>query len=211
MMRAGLTLLLSAQADLKVVGEAANREDAFEVVRREQPDILVVDLHLGEEHAADFLEELLGICKARAIIVTGSSDENEMHRAIRAGAVGLVYKEEDPEVLVRAIRKVHGGEAWFSRSLMMSTLSRLRSENSSEGESDPEASKIAGLTAREREIVALAASGCDRRKMARTLHLSESTVRNHLTSIFGKLGVPNQLALVLYAQQHGLDKPTRDR
>src|SRR6186997_2116685 len=143
MIRAGLQLLLSAHADLKVVGEAANRKEAFEVVGREQPDILVVDLELGEESAVDFLEALLGTCKARAIILTGSSNEHEIHRAVRAGAMGVVYKEEDPEVLVRAIRKVHSGDAWLSAALRMSILSRFRESQASRGASDPDASRIA--------------------------------------------------------------------
>src|SRR5262249_54068755 len=102
-------------------------------------------------------------------------------------------------------RTVYGGEAWLSRSLMTAALSRFRS--SRRNTKSPEAVKIATLTAREREIVALVACGSNRKRIAERLFVSEITVRNHLTSIFAKLELSNQFQLAFYAQRHGLDKP----
>jgi DNA-binding NarL/FixJ family response regulator len=203
--RAGLKMLLTSQPDIEVVGEALDRKGAFEVGERVRPDLFLVDIQLGRESAVDFLNELLTACEARAILLTGASTEEQIERAIQAGATGLVYKEEAPEVLIRAIRKVHSGEAWLSRAVMTSALSRFRHPPDSKTSSNTEAGKIETLTAREREIVALIAKGLNRKKVSERLFVSEATVRNHLSSIFAKLGVSNQFELAFYAQRHGLD------
>jgi two-component system, NarL family, nitrate/nitrite response regulator NarL len=205
--RRGLKMLLACEPDIEVVGEAVDRKSAFEVADRQCPDLFLVDLQLGREFAVDFLGELMNSCDAKAVVLTGSTNEEDIHLAIQAGATGLVRKDEDAEVLIRAIRKVHQGEAWLSRSLMTTALSRLRENQSRKPDVNPETAKIASLTTREREIVTLVASGINRRGIAEKLCLSDATVRNHLTSIFGKLGVTNQFELVFYAQKHGLDNP----
>jgi len=203
--RAGLRVMLAAYPDIDVAGEAADKKEAFEMAKLKRPHVLLVDLQLGEVSALEFLEELIAASGARAIVVTGSSNDDEIHRSIQAGATGLVFKHEDPDVLIRAIRKVYAGEAWLSRTLMTSALLRLRASRSA-APPDPETVKIGTLTAREREIVALVATGLGRQGIAEKLCVSEGTVRNHLTSIFGKLDLSNQLGLVFYAQKHGLDK-----
>jgi len=203
--RAGLKVVLSAYPDIEVVGEAADRDEAFEMAKAKRPDILLVDLQLDKTSALDFMEQLLAGCQARVVLVTGTSNHDEILQAIDAGATGLVFKNEEPQVLIRAIRKVHSGEAWLSRSLLTSALFRLRASRASK-EPDPETVKIATLTAREREVVALAATGIGRQAIADKLCVSEGTVRNHLTSILGKLDLANQMGLVFYAQKYGLDK-----
>jgi DNA-binding NarL/FixJ family response regulator len=208
--RAGLKILLESQAGIEVVGEAANRQGAFEIAKRESPDIFLVDIQLGQESALDFMPELLTLTNAKAILLTSAASEEQIHRAILAGATGLVYKDENLDVMIRAIRMVHSGEAWLSRSLMTDALSRLRkAPHLRKTNSDPEEAKIAALTVREREIVGLIARGMNRKKIAAKLCVSEVTVRNHLTSILGKLDLANQFDLVFFAQRHGLDLPSK--
>ena len=204
--RAGLRMLLASEPGIEVVGEAVDRKGAFEVAERECPNLFLVDIQLGSESAIDFLEELLKRCNASAILLTGTDKEDQIQRGIEAGASGLVFKGENPEVLIRAIERVHAGEAWFSRSLLSSALLRLRAVRSNRVNTDVEVTKIANLTGREREIVALVSTGLNRKRIAESLFVSDATVRNHLTSIFGKLDVPNQFELVFYAQRHGLDE-----
>ena len=205
--RSGIRVLLASQHGIEVVGDAIDRKGAFELAHRESPDIFLVDIHLATESAVDFLEELLAFSGGKAILLTGIDSEEEIQRAIEAGASGLVYKGEEPELLFRAIERVHAGEAWLSRSLLSSALRRLRTRRSDKTKNDPDIAKLAKLTAREREIAALVTSGLSRKKIAEKLFVSECTVRNHLTSIFGKLEVANQLELVFFAQRHGLGKP----
>jgi DNA-binding NarL/FixJ family response regulator len=198
-------MLLEAQPDIDVVGEAADRKSALEIANRERPDLFLVDVQLGGESAVDFLKELLAISQASAILLTGTSDKEEIYRAIAAGATGLVYKDEDTEVLIRAIRKVHAGEGWMSRSLMTSALSRLSRTHPTNNVHDPDAARIETLTPREREVIMIVAGGANRKKAAQQLFVSEATVRNHLTSIFAKLELSSQFDLVFYAQRYGLD------
>jgi len=127
--RAGLRVMLMAHSDIEVVGEAADRKEAFDIVKQKRPDVLLVDLQLGETSALDFLEELMNVSGARSIVVTGSTNDEEIHRSIQSGATGVVFKNENPDVLIRAIRKVYAGEPWLSRTLMTSALTRLRAKN----------------------------------------------------------------------------------
>jgi DNA-binding NarL/FixJ family response regulator len=203
--RAGLRMLLSSQPEVEIVGEASDRKGAFEIAENQRPDLFLLDLQLGQESAADFLHELLGLGKANAILYTGTSNDENIQRGIESGALGLVYKHENPEMLIRAIYKVHAGEAWLPRSLMTRALSQLRTNQFKKEHANPETAKIASLTPREREIAALVASGISRKAIAEKLFVSDATVRNHLTSIFGKLDVGNQFELVFYAQRNGLD------
>src|SRR5262245_10788523 len=207
MVREGIRRLLETDPHIDVVGEATNRQEAFEVAQHEQPNLFLVDVMLGQEAAGDLLGELLAGCeRSRAILLTGTSDVQELERAIEAGASGLVFKEEAVGVLNHAIQTVHAGGVWLSSSLMNTLRNRLTKPA---GKSSPlekdEMSKIASLTPREREIVTLIASGLNRKRAAEKLQVSEATIRNHLTSILGKLDLRNQFELAFYAQRHGLN------
>ena len=200
MVRAGLKMLLGVEPTIEVIGETSHRREALEIASRGRPDIFLVDIILGLELAIDFLPELLARSKnTRAIVLTGITDRDQLCRAVKAGARGLVYKDEAPEVLIRAIQNVHSGDIWLPRALMALALSEALA-----GEHSPEAGKIASLTPREREIVALIAGGVNRQRVAEQLFISEATVRNHLTSILSKLDLANQFELVFYAQRNGL-------
>src|SRR5262249_19057178 len=128
----------------------------------------------------------------------------EIHRrAVRLGAMGLVTKDESTEVLLQAIAKVHAGEVWLDRTLLASVLGEITRSGKAQPV-DPEALKIATLTAREREIITLVGQGYRNRHVADRLCIAEATVRHHLTSIFAKLQVTDRLELVIYAYRHGL-------
>jgi DNA-binding NarL/FixJ family response regulator len=151
------------------------------------------------------MAELLStFAPARALIVTGSTDPDAHQRAIKSGAMGIVLKEQASEVLLTAIEKVHAGEVWLSRSMTASILSRM-----SNNPNDVEAQKIESLTKREHEIIVLVAQGLKRTQIADKLFISETTVRNHLTSILSKLGLSDRFELVFFAFRNGLAKPPR--
>jgi DNA-binding NarL/FixJ family response regulator len=120
--------------------------------------------------------------------------------------VGLVLKEKAAEVLLKAIERVHAGEVWLDRTLLASVLGDL-TRASLKQPIDPEAIKIATITAREREVIGLIGQGLKNRQIGERLFISETTVRHHLTSIFGKLEVADRLELVIYAYRYGLARP----
>jgi two-component system nitrate/nitrite response regulator NarL len=206
-MRAGLRMLIESHPGMKVVGEAADAAAAVAVTTRERPNIILLDLDLGDDNGLDCLPNLLAAAPVHVLVLTGVSDYEVHRRAARLGAMGLVHKAKAAEVVLKAIEKVHAGEIWFDRSLlggMLNDLSRAGRQN----KNDPEATKIASLSPREREVVALICEGLKNRQIGERLFISETTVSHHLTSIFGKLGVTDRLELVVYAYTHGIVKPT---
>jgi two-component system nitrate/nitrite response regulator NarL len=117
-----------------------------------------------------------------------------------AGAMGVVLKEHAAEVLIKAINKVHQGEVWLDRSMMGTVLDEMTQAP----EIDPEGARIASLSDREREVIALIAEGLKNKQIAQRLFISETTVTHHLSSIFSKLDVSDRLELIIYAFRHGL-------
>jgi two-component system, NarL family, nitrate/nitrite response regulator NarL len=205
--RAGLRMLIESRPGLLVVGEAATTTDALVVAEREQPDIILLDLDLGGDNGLNILPELFATAKhARVLILTGVRDPEEHQRAVRLGAMGVVLKEKAADELLKAIEQVHIGEVWLDGALMARVLGRV---GATETPINPETAKIATLTDREREVIALICEGLQNRVIGDRLFISETTVRHHLTSIYDKLGVANRLELVIYAYRHGLAKQPR--
>ena len=202
--RAGLKMLIEQHSRLIVVGEAATARDAIRTAIRETPDVIVLDLDLGVESGLDVLTALnkVHLC-SRVLVLTGSHDSGAHRRAVRLGAVGLVLKEKAPDVVIKAIEKVHAGEVWLDRVMIARVLGELLHHPSGNPPS-PEAVRIAQLTGRQREVVALIGKGHKNRQIADLLCISEATVRHHLTSIFSKLGLTDRVDLVIYAYRHGL-------
>ncbi|MCZ7572244.1 MAG: response regulator transcription factor [Ardenticatenaceae bacterium] len=202
--RTGLRMLIETRPGLVVVGEAGNRADALAAAARQHPGIILLDLDLGAENGLDFLPELLSTAgESRVIVLTGLRDTEVHHRAVHLGAMGLVLKEQAAEVLLKAIEKVYAGETWLDRTMTASVLAQLARAREARA-ADPEAAKIATLTEREREVVALVGEGLKNRQIAERLSISETTVRHHLTSIFSKLEVSDRLELLIYAYRHDL-------
>jgi two-component system nitrate/nitrite response regulator NarL len=211
LVRTGLRILLERQPRITVVGEAASGADALAIACREQPDIILLDLDLGGENSLNFLPELLGGAnRARVILVTGVRAPEEYYRAVQLGAMGLVRKEQAADVLIQAIEKVHAGEVWLESSMVTRALAEMSGQRAvGEEQTKPEAAKIARLTAREREVIALIGEGLYNKQIAMRLSISEATVSHHLTSIFDKLGLANRFDLVIYAYRHSLAEPPR--
>jgi two-component system, NarL family, nitrate/nitrite response regulator NarL len=205
--RAGLRMLLENHNGMEVVGEAGSRADAVSIAAREQPEIILLDLDMGNESGLDFLRELLATAtRARVVMLTGVRDPEAHRRAVLLGAMGLVLKDKAAEDLIKAIEKVHAGEAWLDRSLTASVLSEISNFDTS-SRPDPQAKKIKSLTGREREVVGLVCEGLKNKQIADRLFISEATVRNHLTSILSKLELSDRFELALYAYRHHLAKP----
>ena len=190
---------------MTVVAMTGTASEALSLAAREQPDIIVLDLMLGDEDGLDFLPQL---CKtspnSRVLILTGVQGTDAHRMAIRRGAMGIVLKQQAADLLLKAIRKVHAGEVWIDRSMMSSVLSDVRNERHEEA--DPEAGKITSLTPREREVIALVSEGLKNKLIGERLFISETTVTHHLSSIFSKLDVSDRLELIIYAFRHGLAK-----
>jgi len=201
--RAALRMLIESRPGLVVVGEATNHAEALALAAREQADIFLLDLALGTENGLDLLPKLRVVARDARVLVLTALHGVDMHRqAIRQGAMGLVLKEQAPEVLLKAIEKVYAGEIWLDRAMLASVLGELVSDGTRPA--NAVATRIATLTERERDVMALVGQGCKNKQISDRLSITETTVRHHLTSIFAKLGVESRLELVIFAHQHGL-------
>ena len=203
--RTGLRMLIEQDQTMTVVAMAGTPAEALLMAERERPDIIVLDLMLGDDNGLEFLPQL---CKAspnsRVLVLTGVQATDSHRMAIRRGAMGIVLKQQAAELLLKAIQKVHAGEVWIDRSMMGSVLTDVRKERHEEP--DPEATKITSLTRREREVIALVSEGLKNKLIGERLFISETTVTHHLSSIFSKLEVSDRLELIIYAFRHGLAK-----
>jgi two-component system, NarL family, nitrate/nitrite response regulator NarL len=201
--RAGLRMLIDQNPSMKVVGLAGNRSEALAVAAEEQPNIIILDIILGDEDGLTFLPDLREVAKnSRVLVLTGLRSSESQRRAMRAGAMGIVLKEHAADVLIKAINKVHAGEVWLDRLMMGRVLQDITDEK----QADPDKEKIATLTEREREVVGLVGEGLKNKQIAERLFISETTVTHHLSSVFSKLHVSDRLELTIYAFRHGLAK-----
>lgn len=208
LLRDGLRVLINAQPDLEVVGEAAGREEALAGVNQLQPNVVLLDIDLGDDDGLELLPYLLDrVPDMHVIMLTGVRDPEVHRRAVLLGAMGLVLKEKAAETVLRAIEKVCAGEVWLDRGLIASILNeRVRNGPAN---SSPESDKIARLTEREREVVKLVGAGMRNKDICERLVISEATVRHHLTSIFSKLGVSDRFELAIYAYRNHLAEVPR--
>jgi DNA-binding NarL/FixJ family response regulator len=173
-------------------------------VEREQPDIILLDLKMNGESGLDFIPDLTKASEtARILILTGQSEEELFKQAIYLGAVGLVSKEKPPEVLIKAVKRVHAGEVWLDRTMTASVLGDI-ARGGPVKETNPEDARIESLTDREREVIVSVGEGLKNKQIAERLFISDVTVRHHLTSIYAKLDVGNRLELIIYAYRYGL-------
>jgi two-component system, NarL family, nitrate/nitrite response regulator NarL len=204
LVRVGLRFLIESYAGMKVVGEAGEAKEGLEIVACQKPDIILLKLDADSNLTLPIIRELYKISNCSRIILITQLNESQVHlRAVQEGALGIVLKTQSPEVLIKAIQKVNAGEAWIERSMIASLLSGL-THSQRRIEEDPESGRIAQLSPREREVIQYIGQGLKNYQIAKQLCLSETTVRHHLTSIYGKLGVTDRLELLVFAHRYEL-------
>lgn len=192
-------LIDSAQPRMRAVALASNGAEALAAARAHDPDVVLLDFDLGSDDGLAVMDDLLRQCDAKVLILTGAGDPALRERAVLAGAKGIVHKAESADVILNAIERVHNGEIWLDRSTTAKVLANLSGQSKTADETDQ-------LTRKEREIVAAVVEhkGAPIKVIADRLHLSANTVRNHLGSIYSKLGLSGRLELFMYAQSRGL-------
>jgi DNA-binding NarL/FixJ family response regulator len=201
LLRDVLSRLLKLEPDLEVVGHGHDEDRIVEVIKNTAPALLLFDYEALGPNSESIIGRLRRLApKLRVLVMaTRSADEN-VDRALRAGASGLVGKQLDFESLLRAIRAVAGGEIWANRRAQALTLEHLT--DFAGGASEPDRQ----LTRREQQIVDGVARGLRNKEIARQLDISEKTVKSHLNNIFQKLGLEGRFALARFDQHQGQPK-----
>jgi two-component system, NarL family, nitrate/nitrite response regulator NarL len=207
----GLESLINSQKQkMQVVGKFTSYAEASAQLETLLPDIVLLDLDLGTEQGIDIIPRLTQATSAKILVLTGSRDVALHDNAIIAGAKGVLEKANSADIILKAIERVHEGQLWVDHDRMERIIQEL-SRKKSTAENNPEQKKIDSLTIRELHIVTAmtARAGATGSDVAKELHISESTLRNHLSSIYTKLDLTNRLELWDYAYRHKLNKPEK--
>ena len=201
--REGLHTLLSVQTDLQVVGEARNGEEALRLAVAQEPDIILMDLHmpiLGGVAATRRLQSTHPAIKV--LVLTTFDDDEDVFEGLRAGAVGYLLKDVPSEKLVEAIRGVARGESFLEPSI----VNKIVAEFARLSPHRPYSTQpmIEPLSERELEILRLLGQGASNKEIADQLVITVGTVKNHVTNIMGKLGVRDRTQAALKAREVGI-------
>jgi NarL family two-component system response regulator LiaR len=194
--RSGLSMAIAMDEEMTVVGEAKDGVEAVEKARSLMPDVIVMDLVMPRK---DGVEAIADICQenpqARILVLTSYAQDERIIAAIKAGASGYLLKDRLPDEVAQAIRDVYHGETVIHPVIARKLIQEIRSE--------PKEMTEVSLTPREKEILMWVARGLPNKQIAQEVHISEATVRAHVSSIFSKLNLANRSQVVLYAIQHG--------
>ncbi|MBO0821698.1 MAG: response regulator transcription factor [Nocardiopsaceae bacterium] len=206
LVRAGFAALLDAEDGIEVAGEAADGLEAVGLVRRVKPDVVLMDIRMPDLDGIEATRRISaepGLSGTHVVILTTFDLDEYVFEGLRAGAAGFLLKDTDPAELIRAVRVVADGEALLSPKITL----RLISEYASRSRGGRRVPGLADLTAREREVVTLAAGGLSNEEIAGRLYLSVSTAKTHATRAMAKLGARDRAQLVVIAYESGLVRP----
>jgi DNA-binding NarL/FixJ family response regulator len=190
---------------MSVVGEAGKASEGLEIVASQKPDIILLKLDPLSSIGLEIIRKLCNASSCSRVILLARPDEAQvLINAVQEGVLGIVLKTQPSEILIKAINKVHAGEVWIERSMIANLLSGLTNAQRLITQ-DPQTESIAQLSSRERLVIQQIGKGMKNYQIAKQLCLSETTIRHHLTSIYGKLGVTDRLELLVFAHRNGLD------
>jgi DNA-binding NarL/FixJ family response regulator len=200
MFREVLKRLLGSQKDFIVVGDTDDGQELPRLVSDLKPDVLLMALQLRRHSGLEALHEVVTHRpEVRPIVLSDSTDHSKIVHALLCGARGVVRKDAPVDLLFKSIRSVMNGEYWVSRKEVVELVQNLRLATA-RAEQSVEI-QTQGLSSRERQIVEAIEAGCTNREIAKELHLSERTVKYHLTRIFNKCGVAGRMELARYSMK----------
>jgi DNA-binding NarL/FixJ family response regulator len=204
--RAGFRMLIDAEVDMEVVGEVSSGEHAVAEARRLGPQVILMDIRMpGMDgiRATELIAADSAAAGTRVLVLTTFELDEYVFGALRAGASGFLLKGGEPAELLQAIRTVAAGQALLSPSVTR----RLIEAYTARPEPRPAPAELEQLTDREREVMALVATGLSNAEIAASLHVSPLTTKTHISSILGKLGVRDRVQLIVLAYETGIVVP----
>lgn len=201
--REGLELLLKLEKDIDVVGLARDGAEAVDLAEKMQPDLVLMDLLMPGMNGVEATRRIrVQHPQTRVLVLTTYDDDEWVFDAVRAGASGYLLKDTPREKVIEAIRGTAAGKAFVDPGVAGKLLDQVASP-----EAQPASALTGKLTEREVEVLRLVGRGLSNAEIADRLHLSEGTVRNHISIIFSKLNVSDRTHAAILAIRHGLDRP----
>jgi two-component system, NarL family, response regulator LiaR len=195
--RSGIRKELERHQGIEVVGEAEDGDEAFRLAITLHPDVLLLDIQMPGLKAAQLVQQLKrSLCPTRVLVLTAYGDLEYVLGMLKAGATGYLLKDEDPPVILDAVRAVAQGKRCLSNAVVQNLAGQVLKEAL-----EP---SLDALTEREAEVLRLVAQGQSNAEIAATLRISEGTVKNHVCNLYGKLGVDSRAEAVAWAWRHGM-------
>ena len=205
LVRAGFRMILDAEADIEVIGEAADGVEAVDFVRLNNTDVVLMDVRMPNLDGIEATRRILGLDGETKVLMLTTFDMDEyVYEALRAGASGFLLKDVPPEQLVSAILVVAQGEALLSPSVTRRVIEEFTKRPPQREGPPPE---IADLTAREVEVLQLIARGLSNAEIAKELFVSETTVKTHVARVLMKCNLRDRVQAVVLAYESGLIRP----
>jgi two-component system, NarL family, response regulator LiaR len=196
--RKGLQTLIASEAGMEIVGEAADGVAVVQQARALQPDVILLDMMMPRQSGLEAITEIKQHNpEARILVLTSFAEDDKVFPAMKAGALGYLLKDSDPDQLLQAINDVYRGEPSLHPSIALKLMRELNQPSALPPTEEP-------LTEREVEVVKLVARGLTNQEIAAALVISERTVGNHIGNILGKLHLANRTQAALYALRQGL-------
>ncbi|MCO8273291.1 response regulator transcription factor [Actinoplanes sp. TRM 88003] len=197
LIRAGLRMLCDAEPDLEVVGEAGDGREAITLAARLAPDVIVMDLRMpGVDGISATSRVLAERPSVRVLVLTTFGDDDHLYPALNAGACGFLLKDAPPAELLDGIRRAAAGDSPFSRDVLKRLVDRATSAGADRRQ------PVAGLTAREQDVLRLVGEGLSNTEIAERLHIGITTVKTHITALMAKTNSPNRVRLALRAHHN---------
>lgn len=203
LVRGGFAMILDAQPDIEVVGEAGDGREAVEAVERLRPDVVLLDIRMPRMDGIEAARLICARTGAKVVMLTTFDQDDYVYDALHAGACGFLLKDVRRDDLVHAVRVAAAGESLLAPSVTR----RLISDMVSRGTRRPEPSGLDALTARERETLELLGRGLSNAEIAERLVVSEHTVKTHVSNVLAKLGLRDRVQAVIRAYESGLILP----
>ncbi|MGF2618186.1 response regulator transcription factor [Rossellomorea vietnamensis] len=196
LVRAGLLSLISMEEHIECIGAAGNCAEALKILKNCKPDIVTVDLRLGDESGFDVIQNIYKVhTDCRFIVLTSSVKASDFRRAKEAGAYGYVLKEALPEELLHAIRLVYNGRRYYDPGMLEIMMNQQES---------PHQTLLQELTPKEIEVLAKLGMGLSNKEIAKVLFISENTVKKHVSQVLDKLHLTDRTQAALFANAKGL-------
>jgi DNA-binding NarL/FixJ family response regulator len=204
LMRVGFRMVLGAQADIDVVGEAGDGAQAIKLAEELRPDVVLMDVRMPVLDGVEATKQIVAAGTARVLVMTTFDLDEYVYSALQGGASGFLLKDTQPDHLVSALRAVASGDAVVSPSVTRRLLDRFVGSG---GSPSRDTAELDVLTEREREVLVLIAKGMSNLEIAEALFLSEATVKTHVGRILAKLELRDRVQAVVLAYEIGLARP----
>jgi DNA-binding NarL/FixJ family response regulator len=203
LVRSGLALILGGSADLQVVAQASNGKEAIDLVRRERPDVVLMDIRMPVLDGLEATRLIRGLDRAPQVIVLTTFDVDDyVVQALSAGASGFLLKDTPPDQIVEAVHRVAEGEPMLSPTVTRMLIQQVTARHAPDRPAEAR-SRLDRLTEREAEVAEAVGQGLSNAEIAAALHMSVPTVKAHIGRLFTKLEVDNRVQIAIYVHEAG--------